>query len=143
MPKPGKLVFLMLALLLGNVHLGSGQINVDESRSIRQLGSLRGQVITRISDSEEDVFLVFMNEFFNQRSFKRISPGGTLEFSKRNVVLDWYERQDGVTVLVTDLTAPEKMRVVFYDCKDGSGAVEAEQTFLEFEALSLRFRRYE
>ena len=97
----------------------------------------------RISEEEKGDFAKFMEKFATGRSFVKISSVNGPVLDGREFVSDWYRRSDGVTMFVTDITAPEKMRVIFYDKKGGEGAIEAERMFLEFRSLSSRFRKYE
>lgn len=120
-----------------------GQVGVDELKSGWQLGSHRGSVHLRISDEKRNSFAKFMEEFASNRSFVKVSSANGPVLDGRGFVSDWYRRSDGVTMFVTDITAPEKMRVIFYDKKDGEGSIEAERVFLEFRSLSSRFRKYE
>lgn len=84
-----------------------------------------------------------MDDFAESRYFLKISSANKPALDGREFMSDWYRRPDGVTILVSDITKPEKMQVSFYDRKDGKGTAEAEQAFLEFKALSSRFRTYE
>lgn len=84
-----------------------------------------------------------MENFAADRSFVKISSANGPVLDNREFISDWYRRPDGVTIFVTNITAPEKMRVIFYDKKGGEGAIEAERVFLEFKSLSSRFKRYE
>lgn len=120
-----------------------GQIGVDEMRSGWQLGSHRGSVHLRVSEKEEKSFAKFIEEFAADRSFLKISSANGPVLDDREFISDWYRRSDGVTIFVTNMTAFEKMRVIFYDKKGGEGATEAERVFLEFKSISSRFRRYE
>lgn len=137
------LVLLALCLLPKGVRDARGQVGVDELRSGWQLGSHRGSVHLRISEEERNSFWKFMEEFAFNRSFVKVSSASGPVLDGRGFVSDWYKRSDGVTIFVTDITAPEKMRVIFYDKKGGEGAIEAERVFLEFRSLSSRFRKYE
>lgn len=120
-----------------------GQAGVDEMKSGWQLGSHRGSIHLRISEKEGKIFAKFMEEFAANRSFVKISSANGPVLDDREFISDWYRRPDGITIFVTNITAPEKMRVIFYDKKGGEGAAEAERVFLEFKSLSSSFRRYE
>ncbi len=53
-------------------------------------------------------------------------PGGPV-LDGRGVFLAWFRRQDGVTMLVTDISASEKMQAFFYGRPDGTeGAVAGD-----------------
>lgn len=97
----------------------------------------------RVSREEKADFRRFMDEFAKERSLTKVSSADRPVLDGREFVSDWYRRSDGVTMFVTDITAPEKMRVIFYDEEGGKGSVEAEQLLTEFKSLSSRFRRYE
>ena len=96
----------------------------------------------RISEEKGD-FAEFMEKFATERSFVKTSSANGPVLDGREFVSNWYRRSEGVTIFVTDMTAPEKMRVIFYDKKGGEGAIEAERMFIEFRSLSSRFRKYE
>lgn len=142
MLKLGIFVFSTLAFSLGSFHLVRGQTNADELWSGWQLGRLRGSLILRLSSEEENSFMSFVEKFTSERVFLKFQSVGRPALSGRRFVSDWYRRSDGVTMFVTNITMPEKMQVAFYDRKDGKGAIEAEQIFLEFEGLSSMFVRY-
>lgn len=142
MLKPTGFGFLVV-LLFSNMQLARGQTNVDDLRSNWPLGDVRGSIHLRIPNEEKQKFMIFLEDFTKQRFFVKISSADRPVLSGREFVSEWYRRPDGVTILVTDITAPEKMRVIFYDRKDGRGGAEAKQAFGEFQALSSGFRKYE
>lgn len=136
-------ILFALSLFINGVKDARGQVGVDEMKSGWQLGSHRGSVHLRISEKEQKIFAIFMEEFAVNRSFVKINSANGPVLDDREFISDWYRRLDGVTIFVTNITAPEKMRVIFYDKKGGEGTTEAEQAFLEFKSISSRFRRYE
>ena len=85
-------------------------------------------VITlRISPANDAGFLHDLADYTNKYGFEVAGrPGGPV-LNGRAVFLAWFQRQDGVTMLVTDITAAEKMQTFFYGRSDGTqGAVAAD-----------------
>lgn len=138
-----KCVLWLVLYLFAAVQHTEGQIRSDDLISNWLLGSLRGHLTLRISDDEKPSFRKFVDDFVSASSFMKISSADKPVLDGREFMSDWYRRLDGVTILVSDITKPEKMQISFYDRKDGRGTAEAEQAFAEFKALSSRFRTYE
>ena len=84
-------------------------------------------VTLHVGPADDAGFLHDLADYIGRYGFEVTGrPGGpTLE--GRAVFLAWFRRQDGVTMLVTDIAAPEKMQAFFYGRSDGSeGAVAAD-----------------
>ena len=94
----------------------------------------RGLWITRINAAVREHGITYSRfiDGLNKAGIERYGfdvtgrPGGPV-LDGRAVFLAWFRRQDGVTMLVTDLSAPEKMQAFFYGRADGTeGAVTAD-----------------
>ena len=86
-----------------------------------------GVVTLRIGPADDAGFLHDLADYIQRYGFDVTGrPGGPV-LDGRAVFLAWFRRQDGVTMLVTDLSAPEKMQAFFYGRADGTeGAVTAD-----------------
>ena len=84
-------------------------------------------VTLRISPANDAGFLHDLVDYTNRYGFEVTGqPGGPM-LEGRAVFLAWFRRQDGVTMLVTDISAAEKMQAFFYGRKDGTaGDVAAD-----------------
>jgi hypothetical protein len=84
-------------------------------------------VTLRISPANDNGFLQDLADYTNRYGFQVTGkPGGPM-LEGRAVFLAWFRREDGVTMLVTDIAAAEKMQAFFYGRKDGTaGAVAAD-----------------
>ena len=93
----------------------------------KDLGPPLGVVTLRIGPVEDAGFLHDLADYIQRYGFDVTGrPGGPV-LDGRAVFLAWFHRQDGVTMLVTDLSAPEKMQAFFYGRADGTeGAVAAD-----------------
>ena len=91
------------------------------------LGPPLAVVTLRIGPTEDAGFLHDLADYIQRYGFDVTGrPGGPV-LDGRAVFLAWFRRQDGVTMLVTDLAAPEKMQAFFYGRPDGTeGAVAAD-----------------
>ncbi len=93
----------------------------------QDLGPPLAVVTLRIGPADDAGFLHDLADYTNRYGFDVTGrPGGPV-LDGRAVFLAWFRRQDGVTMLVTDLSAPEKMQAFFYGRPDGTaGAVAAD-----------------
>ena len=93
----------------------------------QNLGPPLGVVTLRIGPADDAGFLHDLADYIQRYGFDVTGrPGGPV-LDGRAVFLAWFRRQDGVTMLVTDLSAPEKMQAFFYGRADGTeGAVTAD-----------------
>ena len=84
-------------------------------------------VTLRIGPAEDAGFLHDLADYTGRYGFAVTGhPGGPM-VDGRAVFLAWFRREDGITMLVTDLAAPEKMQAFFYGRKDGTaGAVTSD-----------------
>ena len=91
------------------------------------LGPPLAAVTLRIGSADDAGFLHDLADYTSRYGFEVTGhPGGPM-VDGRAVFLAWFRRGDGITMLVTDLTAPEKMQAFFYGRKDGTaGAVAAD-----------------
>ena len=91
-------------------------------------------VTLRIGAAEDTGFLHDLADYNNRYGFEVTGrPGGPV-IGGRAAFLAWFRRQDGVTMLITDVSAPEKMQAFFYGRPDGTeGAVTADlaQAYVE------------
>lgn len=94
---------------------------------VPDVGPPLGAVTMRIGPATDAGFLHDLADYTNRYGFEVAGrPGGPV-LDGRAVFLAWFRRQDGVTMLVTDIAAPEKMQAFFYGRKDGTaGEVAAE-----------------
>ncbi len=77
-------------------------------------------VTLRIGPADDAGFLHDLADYTSRYGFQVTGrPGGPV-LDGRAVFLAWFKRQDGVTILVTDFAAPEKMQAFFYGRKDGT-----------------------
>ncbi len=91
------------------------------------LGPPLAVVTLRISPVNDNGFLQDLADYTNRYGFQVTGhPGGPV-LNGRPVFLAWFRRDDGVTMLVTDISAAEKMQAFFYGRKDGTaGEVAAD-----------------
>ena len=87
---------------------------------LADLGPPLAVVTLRIGPADDAGFLHDLADYIGHYGFDVTGrPGGPM-IDGRAVFLAWFRRQDGVTMLVTDLSAPEKMQAFFYGRKDGT-----------------------
>ena len=87
---------------------------------LADLGPPLAVVTLRIGPADDAGFLHDLADYIGHYGFDVTGrPGGPM-IEGRAVFLAWFRRQDGVTMLVTDLSAPEKMQAFFYGRKDGT-----------------------
>lgn len=91
------------------------------------LGPPLAVVTLRIGPADDAGYLHDLADYIRRYGFAVTgNPGGPM-LDGRAVFLAWFRRQDGVTMLVTDISAPEKMQAFFYGRPDGTaGAVTAD-----------------
>ena len=111
----GLAALFCLGLCAGPAHAQTG------------LGPPFAAVTLRIGPADDAGFLHDLADYTNRYGFSVTGhPGGPM-MNGRAVFLAWFRRQDGVTMLVTDMAAPEKMQAFFYGRPDGTeGAVTAD-----------------
>ena len=85
------------------------------------VGAPRAIVTLRIRDADEAGFLHDLADYTNRYGFAVLGEPGGPVLNGRPVFLAWWRRDDGVTMLVTDISAPEQMQAFFYGRKDGTG----------------------
>ncbi len=104
-----------------------GLVAAPAAAQVPELGPPLAVVTLRIAPSNDNGFLHDLADYTNRYGFQVTgTPGGPV-LNGRPVFLAWFKRQDGVTILVTDMSAPEKMQTFFYGRKDGTaGAVAAD-----------------
>ena len=89
------------------------------------LGPPLAVVTLRIGPADDAGFLHDLADYIGRYGFQVTGrPGGPM-LDGRAVFLAWFRRQDGVTMLVTDISAPEKMQAFFYGRKDGTDGTVA------------------
>ncbi len=93
----------------------------------QDLGPPLAVVTLRIGPAEDAGFLHDLADYIRRYGFDVTGrPGGPV-LDGRAVFLAWFRRQDGVTILVTDIAASEKMQAFFYGRPDGTeGAVAGD-----------------
>ena len=112
---------LWLALLLFAPLLMAGPARAQAP----DVGPPLAVVSLRINQANEAGFLHDLADFNNRYGFSVTGrPGGPV-LNGRGVFLAWFQRDDGVTMLVTDLAAAEDMQAFFYGRKDGTGGGQA------------------
>ncbi len=82
-------------------------------------------VTLRVSPADDTGFLHDLADYTNQYGFVVLGRPGGPQLDGRDVFLAWFRRDDGVTMLVTDITAPERMQAFFYPRKDGTAGGQA------------------
>jgi hypothetical protein len=83
-------------------------------------------VTLRIGPADDAGFLHDLADYIQHYGFDVTGrPGGPV-LDGRPVFLAWFRRGDGVTMLVTDFAAPEKMQAFFYGRPDGTAGAQAE-----------------
>ncbi|WP_158746733.1 hypothetical protein [Acidisphaera sp. L21] len=107
--------FAALAVLGLAASPALGQSRVPE------VGPPLGVVTLRISSANDAGFLHDLADYTNHYGFVVAgTPGGPV-VDGRPAFLAWFRRDDGVVMLVTDISAAEKMQTFFYGRKDGTG----------------------
>ncbi len=115
LPRRGALALLLCGLAL------------PASAQVGQLGPPLAAVTLRIGPADDAGFLHDLADFTNRYGFTVVGKPGGPVMDGRAVFLAWFRRQDGVTMLVTDMAAPEKMQAFFYGRPDGTaGEVTAD-----------------
>ena len=87
---------------------------------IPDVGPPLAVVSLRIAPANDAGFLHDLADYTNRYGFSVTGQPGGPVIDGRAVFLAWFKRQDGITVLVTDVAAPEKMQAFFYGRKDGT-----------------------
>ena len=82
-------------------------------------------VTLRISPANDAGFLHDLADYTNRYGFQVTGQPGGPVLEGRAVFLAWFRRQDGLTMLVTDISAAEKMQAFFYGRKDGTAGEAA------------------
>ena len=90
-----------------------------------EVGPPLAVVTLRIAASDDNGFLHDLADYTNRYGFQVTGTPGVPVLNGRPVFLAWFKRPDGVAILVTDISAPEKMQTFFYGRKDGTGGVTA------------------
>ena len=104
-----------------------GLAAVPAAAQVPDVGPPIAVVTLRIGPADDPGFLHDLADYITRYGFKVTGQPGGPVLDGRAVFLAWFRRQDGVTILVTDISAPEKMQTFFYGRKDGTaGAVAAD-----------------
>jgi hypothetical protein len=90
------------------------------------LGPPLAVVTLRIGPADDAGFLHDLADYIGHYGFDVTGRPGGPTIDGRAVFLAWFRRQDGVTMLVTDISAPEKMQAFFYGRQDGTADPIAE-----------------
>ena len=108
---------MIAALCCGPVLLAAG----EASAQAPEAGPPLAAVTLRIGPADDAGFLHDLADYNRRYGFEVTGhPGGPM-VDGRAVFLAWFRRQDGITMLVTDFAAPEKMQAFFYGRQDGTG----------------------
>jgi hypothetical protein len=81
---------------------------------IPSVGPPLGTIELRVSEAK---YLAFMHDLADFAEFYRlhiVGPPSNLVIDDRPILVIWFTRLDGVTVLVTDAAAHERMQAFFY-----------------------------
>lgn len=108
---------------LAALALCAGLIGSARAQPI-DVGPPLAVVTLRVSAHDDTGFLHDLSDYTDRYGFTVLGHPGGPKLDGRDVFLAWFRRGDGVTVLVTDITAPERMQAFFYPRKDGTGAAQ-------------------
>ncbi len=81
-------------------------------------------VTLRVSPADDAGYLHDLSDYTDRYGFTVLGHPGGPKLDGRDVFLAWFRRDDGVTMLVTDMAAPERMQAFFYPRKDGTGGTQ-------------------
>jgi hypothetical protein len=100
---------------------------VPARAQVPDVGPPLAVVTLRIGPADDAGFLHDLADYIGRYAFDVTGRPGGPTIDGRAVFLAWFRRVDGVTMLVTDISAPEKMQAFFYGRKDGTaGPVAAD-----------------
>ena len=78
-------------------------------------------ITLRVGAAEDAGFLHDLADYTNRYGFVVAGRPGGPTLDGRAVFLAWFRRDDGTTLLVSDLAGPERMQAFFYGRPDGTG----------------------
>ncbi len=84
------------------------------------VGPPLGVVTLRITPADDAGFLHDLSDYIRRYGFDVTGEPSGVVRDGRAVFLAWFRRQDGVVMLVTDISAPQRMQAFFYGRKDGT-----------------------
>ena len=121
------LTLLLVSFMFGSVGHGQQEGDVDRHDIDPRVasGPPRRAYILRVPEADTGKFLGVVQRFADMNGFIHIRGLHGLRLSDHVFGDDWYTRPDGVTLYVTNITAPEEMRVIFYNREDGAGIEQA------------------
>ncbi len=118
--------------MLGALLLGGAPFAVSAQGRI-DVGPPLGEVILRVTPADENGFLHDLVDYTNRYNFFVIGHPGGPRVGDRDTFAAWYRRDDGVVMLVTDISAPQRMEAFFYGRKDGTGGETAQDLMVAYE----------
>jgi hypothetical protein len=108
---------LAAAILYG---LAASSLPFAAHAQVPEHGPPLAVVTLRIGPADDAGFLHDLSDYIQRYGFDVTGEPGGEVVDGRPVFLAWFKRQDGVVMLVTDISAPEKMQAFFYGRKDGT-----------------------
>ena len=99
-------------------------------------------VTVRVSPADDAGFLHDLADYTNRYGFSVTGRPGGPQLDGRDVFLAWFRRDDGVTMLVTDISAPERMQAFFYPRKDGTAAAQTSDLAQAYVAKMASYPGY-
>lgn len=106
------------------------------------VGPPLGVVTLRIGPADDAGFLHDLVDYTNRYGFQVTGEPGGPTIDGRGVFLAWFRRDDGVTMLVTDISAPQKMQAFFYGRKDGTAGEVAADLMQNYVAKMASYKAY-
>ena len=86
------------------------------------VGAPLGTIELRITEAKYQAFMHDLNDFADFYHLHIVGQPAGLEINNRPILVIWFTRPDGLTVLLTDATEHERMQAFFYVASGGSGA---------------------
>ncbi len=84
-----------------------------------KVGPPLGTVELRVPDEKFPAFMRDLVDFTNYCGMHIVGDPANMSFNGRPILVIWYTRDDGLTVLVTDATEHERMQAFFYVAAGG------------------------
>jgi hypothetical protein len=94
------------------------------SESLPVVGPPLGTIELRVTEAKYMAFMHDLNDFADFYRLHIVGEPAGLELDGRPILVIWFTRPDGLTVLVTDATEHERMQAYFYVARGGSSAGE-------------------
>ncbi len=91
----------------------------DDSEPMPKVGQPLGTVELRVTEAKYMAFLHDLDDFAQFYGLHVVGDPANLEIHGRPILVIWYTRDDGITVLVTDATEHERMQAFFYVAEGG------------------------